>query len=92
MVNVPVPTTLATAEPLIEPIRPEATTAESAGPDLILPVSEIAMLLIKSEQPDASKNAPNMTNMKITEAETLIVVPNRPSKSVARNLQIRSSE
>ena len=76
----------------MEPIRPDATTAESAGPDLILPVSEIAMLLMKSEQPDASRNAPNMTNMKMTDAETLMVVPNRPSRSVARNLQIRSSE
>ena len=88
MVNVPVPTTLATAEPLMEPIRPEATTALSAGPDLILP----AMSLMKSEQPEASRNAPNITNMKMTVAETLMVVPNRPSRSVARNLQIRSRE
>ena len=92
MVNVPVPTTLATAEPLMEPIRPEATTALSAGPDLILPAREMAMSLMKSEQPEASRNAPNITNMKMTVAETLMVVPNRPSRSVARNLQIRSRE
>ena len=62
----PVPTTLATAEPLMEPIRPEATTADRAGPLLILPVREMAILLMKSEQPDASRKAPNMTNIKIT--------------------------
>ena len=76
----------------MEPIRPDATTAESAGPDLILPVREMAILLMKSEHPDASRKDPNMTNMKITDAETLMVVPNRPSRSVARNLQILSME
>ena len=76
----------------MEPISPEATTAERAGPLLIFPVREIAMLLMKSEQPEDSRNAPNITNMKMTVADTLIVVPNKPSKSVARKEQIRSSE
>ena len=76
----------------MEPIRPEATTADRAGPLLILPVREMASLLKKSEHPDISKNAPNMTNMKMTVADTLMVVPNRPSRSVARKEQIRSRE
>ena len=38
MVNVPVPTTLATAEPLMEPIKPEARPRARAG--LILPVRD----------------------------------------------------
>lgn len=38
------------------------------------------------------QNAPNITNMKMTVADTLIVVPNKPSRSVARKEQIRSSE
>ena len=89
MVKVPVPTTLATAEPLMVPIRPEATTADRAAPARILPVRENARLLIKELQPDCSRKEPNMTNMKITVAETLMVVPKMPSRSVERNWKIR---
>ena len=70
MVKVPVPTTLATAEPLMQPIRAEATTAARAGPQRSLPVTESARSLMKVEQPEASRKAPNMTNMMITVAET----------------------
>ena len=89
MVKVPVPTTFATAEPLMVPMRPEATTAERAGPERILPVREKARSLMKELHPDCSRKAPNMTNMKMTVAETLMVVPKMPSRSVARNWKMR---
>ena len=83
---------MATAEPLMVPIRAEATTADRAAPERILPVREKAMLLMKELAPDCSRKEPNMTNMKITVADTLMVVPKMPSRSVARNWKMRVQE
>ena len=88
MVKVPVPTTLATAEPLMHPISAEATTAARAGPQRSFPVTDRARSLIKLEQPEASKKAPNITNIKMVEADTEMVVPKMPSRSTARYLKI----
>ncbi len=46
MVKVPVPMTLAVGLPLMEPKKPEATTATLAGPPRMWPNREVARLVI----------------------------------------------
>ena len=74
----PVVATLATAEPLIMPIRPEASTATFAGPPGVWPTSVSEKSLINLEKPLYFKYAPNKTKRKIYVAETPIPVPKTP--------------
>jgi hypothetical protein len=60
MVNVPVPYTLATAEPEIEPNRHDEVTAISAGPPGCVPVNACAKRMKKSPTPLFSRKPPKM--------------------------------
>ncbi len=64
MVMTPVPTTLATAEPLMVPIRAEPMTATRPGPPVILPAAQRARFMMKSPAPERVRKAPNRMNMK----------------------------
>ena len=63
IVITPVVTVLATAEPEIEPIRPEPTTATMPGPPVKRPAAARARSITKSPAPERTRNAPNSTNM-----------------------------
>ena len=72
MVNEPVPTTLATAVPLILPINPLEMTATFAGPPCLCPASAIARSLNNLPMPDFARKAPNKINRKIKVTEAPI--------------------
>ena len=76
IVNVPVVTVLATEDPEIIPVRPDASIAALAGPPLIFPTSANAKFKKYFPPPAASKIEPNNTNKKIKLTETLIGIPN----------------
>ena len=63
MVITPVVTTLATEEPEIEPISPEASTATWPGPPTKRPAATRARSITNSPAPERTRNAPNSTNM-----------------------------
>ncbi len=63
MVTTPVEAVLATAEPEIVPISPEAITATRPGPPTIFPATARAKSITKSPAPDRSKKAPNRMNI-----------------------------
>ena len=60
----PVEAVLATADPEIVPVRPDAITATIPGPPTILPATARAMLMTKSPAPERKRNAPNMMKRK----------------------------
>ena len=91
MVMVPVVATLAMAEPLIMPIRPEAITATFAGPPGERPTSVRAMSLINCEKPEYFRKAPKSTKTKIYVAETFAPVPRMPLVSQTSALTTRLS-
>ena len=78
MVMVPVVATLAMAEPLIMPMRAEATTATFAGPPGVWPTNVREKSLMNLEKPLCFKNAPNTTKRKMYVADTPIPVPSTP--------------
>jgi Fe-S cluster assembly protein SufB len=65
IVNAPVVTTFATAEPDTVPIMALATTAALAGPPVRCPVSEIARSMKKRPAPERIKSAPKMMNSRM---------------------------
>ena len=75
IVKVPVVTVLATEDPEINPVRPDARMAAFAGPPLILPTKANAKLKKYFPPPAVSRIAPNNTNKKIKLTETLIGIP-----------------
>ena len=75
IVKVPVVTVLATDEPEINPVSPEARIAALAGPPLIFPTKAKAKLIKYLPPPAVSKIAPNKTNKKMKLTETLIGIP-----------------
>ena len=75
MVNVPVVTTFATAEPLMEPRKPEARTATFAGPPLVCPARALAMSLKNWPMPHLFITSPKMMNSTMYVAATLTDVP-----------------
>ena len=79
IVKVPVVTVLATDDPEIIPVRPDASIAAFAGPPLIFPTSAKAKFKKYFPPPAASKIDPNNTNKKIKLTETLIGIPNMAS-------------
>ena len=76
IVNVPVVTVLATEEPDIKPVRPDARIAALAGPHLSLPTRAKARFKKYFPPPAASRVAPNNTNKNIKLTDTLIGIPN----------------
>ena len=76
IVNVPVVTVLATEDPDIRPVRPEAKIAALAGPPLILPTRANAKFKKYFPPPAASRIAPNNTNKNMKLTDTLIGIPN----------------
>ena len=79
MVKVPVVTTLETEEPLMLPMRPEATTEVRAGPPLRRPVRAKASWMKKLPAPSLSKKAPKIMNTTTKVADTAMGMPNTPS-------------
>ena len=71
----PVVTTLATAEPLMEPRKPEASTATLAGPPLVWPARELAMSLKNWPMPHLFITSPKMINSTIKVADTFTELP-----------------
>ena len=65
MVKAPVVTTLATAEPLMEPKKALDRTATLAGPPLEEPARARAKSLKNCPIPDLARTAPNRTNKKM---------------------------
>jgi hypothetical protein len=61
MVKTPLPTTLATALPLIVPNRLEARTAILAGPPRNHPPTDVARSMKNRPPPEASSTAENRT-------------------------------
>ena len=59
MVKVPVPTTLATVLPEIDPNMAEAPTAPCAAPPRVPPASAMAILISASPAPDFVMMDPN---------------------------------
>ncbi len=70
IVNCPVVTTLATPEPLIVPMRPDATTATLAGPPRVWPTVPSAKSVKSLIIPACSRNVPNRMNRKMYVDET----------------------
>ena len=66
----PVVTTLDTEEPLMLPMRPEATTEVSAGPPRRRPVRARASWMKKLPAPSLSRKAPKMMNTTTKVADT----------------------
>ena len=79
MVITPVEAVLATAEPEIVPVRPEAKTATSPGPPTVFPATALARLMTNSPAPERSRKAPNKINMKTKEEDIRAILPKRPS-------------
>ena len=75
IVKVPVVTVLATEDPDINPVSPEAKIAALAGPPLILPTKAKAKFKKYLPPPAASNVDPNKTNKKIKLTETPIGIP-----------------
>ena len=65
IVIVPVVATLAMAEPLIIPIRPDAMTATFAGPPEVVPTRVSEKSLMNLEKPEYFRNAPKTTKRNI---------------------------
>ena len=65
MVKDPVVTTLATADPLMEPRSPAATTDTLAGPPLVWPARDREMSLKNFPMPDLVMTQPKRMNRKI---------------------------
>ena len=76
MVITPVEAVLATAEPEIVPVRPDAMTATMPGPPTSLPATARAMLMTKSPAPDRRRNAPKMMKRNTKVDEIRAMVPN----------------
>jgi len=72
-------TVLATDEPEINPVSPEARMAALAGPPLIFPTKAKAKFIKYLPPPAVSKIAPNKTNKKMKLTETLIGIPKMAS-------------
>src|SRR6056297_842615 len=79
IVNAPVVTTFATADPFIDPKSPLDTTATFAGPPLPPPAIAIAKSLKKAPIPDFERNEPKSTKRNIYVDENPIAIPNTPS-------------
>ena len=75
IVNVPVVTVLATEEPEINPVKPDARIAAFAGHPLIFPTKANAKFKKYFPPYAESKIEPNKTNKKIKLTETLIGIP-----------------
>ena len=79
IVMTPVDAVLATAEPEIVPVRPEAKTATRPGPPTKRPATDRARLITKSPAPDFSKKAPKRINIKTKVDDILAILPKSPS-------------
>jgi hypothetical protein len=66
-------------EPVIIPMKPEATTDTLAGPPRVWPTSEKAMRIRYSPAPVRSSTAPNSTNANTKVADTPTGMPRMPS-------------
>ena len=75
MVNWPVVTTLATPDPLIVPISPDAMTATFAGRRAWWPTVPSATSLNSLIMPACSRKVPNRMNRKMYVDETNIGMP-----------------
>ena len=75
MVNEPVVTTFAIADPLILPSKPAAITATFAGPPFVCPAKPMAISLKNFPIPHLFIISPNTMNKKIYVEETLTDVP-----------------
>src|SRR5699024_5058316 len=62
IVKAPVDTTLAIADPLIEPMKPEAMAATLAGPPRVWPAMASARSLNRVDIPDLARKAPKRIN------------------------------
>jgi len=74
----PVVATMAGAEPLIIPIRPQAMTPTFAGPPAALPTRDRERSLIKRVKPLRLKKAPKRQKTKMYVVLTPIPVPKIP--------------
>ncbi len=79
MVNVPVVATLATADPLNDPVNALDNTATWAGPPRLLPAMARARSLNSCVAPLTDRNAPNRMNMTMKVEAVESVSPRIPS-------------
>ncbi|MDC0178834.1 TRAP transporter large permease subunit, partial [Woeseiaceae bacterium] len=78
MVIMPVETVVVIAEPDIEPIKPEPTTATCPAPPWKRPAILFAILTMNSPTPDLSRKEPNKINMNTNVDEMFATIPNIP--------------
>jgi len=89
MVITPVEAVLATAEPEIVPVSPEAMIATMPGPPTIFPAMARARLITNSPAPDRSRKAPKMMKRKTVVEEMRAIVPNiASSPKIDRNATV----
>ena len=79
MVMTPVETVLATADPVIDPMRPEPRIATIPGPPVMRPAAARASARMKSPAPERTRNAPSRMNMNTKVQEMRAIGPNIPS-------------
>ena len=79
IVITPIETVLATADPDIEPIKPEPITDTSPAPPVKRRVINCATCTIKSPAPDFSRKEPKIMNINTKVEEIWAVSPNMPS-------------
>ena len=84
MVTTPVPTTLATAEPEIDPKRPEANTEIFIDPPRNRPMPIIAASVKNCDPPVMPNSTPNRMKAITTVAATDMGRPRTPFESTAR--------
>ena len=75
----PVDAVLATAEPLMVPVRADDNTATKAAPPLILPATTFEISMTKSLAPETTKKPPKIMNNAMFEDEIFARIPKRPS-------------
>lgn len=77
MVMTPVEAVLATADPEMVPVRPEASTATSPGPPTNRPAAARDRSMMYSPAPERTRNAPKIMNRKTYVELMLAIVPNK---------------
>ena len=79
MVITPVEAVLATADPLMVPVKADDKTATKADPPRILPATTFETSITKSLAPEITRNPPKIMNKVMLEEEMLASIPKRPS-------------
>src|SRR5699024_12636150 len=88
IVKAPVDTTLAIADPLIEPMKPDAMAATLAGPPRVWPAMASARSLNRVDIPDLARKAAKRIKKIMYVDDTPIAIPKMPS-DVANKMYVK---